>query len=111
MLGYRSFAIGRGLCGSLAVLGRHSQTRTKRSRVRARSAKPATLIYALGHATFTYLHCGNYAKASAAIDELSALVDETGSLHWKSHVMMNRGWLFAVTGNASDAIAAINSGI
>jgi len=71
----------------------------------------ATLIYALGHATFTYLHCGNYAKASAAIDELSALVDETGSLHWKSHVMMNRGWLFAVTGNASDAVAAINSGI
>jgi hypothetical protein len=33
----------------------------------------ATLIYALGHAAITYFHCGNYAKANAAIDELAVL--------------------------------------
>jgi predicted ATPase len=71
----------------------------------------ATLIYALVHTTFTYFHCGNYAKASAAIDELAALVDETGSLHWKPHGTMSRGWLSAATGNASDAVHMITSGI
>jgi class 3 adenylate cyclase/predicted ATPase len=70
-----------------------------------------TLIYALGHATFTFVHCGNYAKASAAIDELAALADETGSLHWKPHGIMDRGWLSAATGNPSDAVHMITSGI
>ena len=40
----------------------------------------ATLMYALGHAQLTYIHCGNYAAVSAQADELVALADEKGAL-------------------------------
>ena len=38
----------------------------------------ATLMFALDHASFTHIHCGNYAAASAQADELVALADEKG---------------------------------
>ena len=36
----------------------------------------ATLMYALSHALWTYLLCGNYATAKGVVDELAALADE-----------------------------------
>jgi predicted ATPase len=36
----------------------------------------ATLMYALGHAPLTFLHCGNYATVNEIFDELTALADE-----------------------------------
>jgi hypothetical protein len=62
----------------------------------------ATLMYALGHAPFTYFECGNYAKARTVINELTALADEKGALFWTAYGMMNQGWLFALTGKAAD---------
>jgi predicted ATPase len=71
----------------------------------------ATLMYALGHAPFTYFHCGNYAKAMAVVDELAALADEKGALFWKARGMLLQGWLLVLTGKASDAVQMIASGI
>jgi class 3 adenylate cyclase/predicted ATPase len=70
-----------------------------------------TLMYALYFAGHSYVHCGNYAAANAQLDELMALADERGAPYWKAAGTAVRGWLFALTGNASDAVRAITSGI
>jgi class 3 adenylate cyclase/predicted ATPase len=71
----------------------------------------ATLLYALGHVPFTYLQCGNDAKAKAVVDEVVALADEKGTAFWKAYGMMNRGWLLATAGQSSEAARMITSGI
>jgi class 3 adenylate cyclase/predicted ATPase len=71
----------------------------------------AVLMYALGHAPLTYMCGGNYAAANALIDELVALADEKGAGPWKAFGMLLQGWLFALTGKASDAVHTITSGI
>jgi tetratricopeptide (TPR) repeat protein len=54
---------------------------------------------------------GNYAAANASLDELINLADERGAQYWKALGTALRGWLFAPTGKASDAVRAITSGI
>jgi predicted ATPase len=71
----------------------------------------ATLMFALGHVPFTYVHCGDYAAANAQADEIVTLADEKGSLLWKSTGLMNQGCVLALTGKASNAIQMITSGI
>jgi predicted ATPase len=75
------------------------------------SSQAATLMPALSYTSFSRIFCGHYAIANALIDELAALADEKGAALWKAAGMMNRGWLFAVTGKASDAVQMITSGI
>ena len=70
-----------------------------------------TLMYALFSAVDSHICCGNYAAANAQVDELIALADERGAPYWKALGTAMRGWLFAVTGKASDAVRAITSGI
>ena len=53
----------------------------------ARENQAGTLMYALGVTSLTHVNCRNYATASALEDELAALVDETGALHWKGSGM------------------------
>jgi predicted ATPase len=60
---------------------------------------------------FTHILCGNYAAANAVLDELFALADEKAALLWKALAMLRQGWLFALTGKASDAVKMITSGI
>jgi hypothetical protein len=74
-------------------------------------AQAAFLLYALGHALFTYFECGNYAKAKMVLDELLTLADEKGTLFWKAVGTMHEGWLFALTGKAADAVQKITSGL
>jgi class 3 adenylate cyclase/tetratricopeptide (TPR) repeat protein len=66
-----------------------------------------TLMYALGRAGTVSIFCGNYAAAQAQLDEFIALADERG----KALGTAQRGWLFALTGNALEAVRAITSGI
>ena len=70
-----------------------------------------TLMYALFHAAVTHIRCGNYAAAHTQVDELIALADERGAPYWKASGTAARGWLFALTGKASDAVRTITSGI
>jgi predicted ATPase len=69
----------------------------------------ATLMYALHQASPTHTHCGNYAAATALVDELAALADEKGALFWKIAGMVRKGELFYLTGKASDAVHMITS--
>jgi tetratricopeptide (TPR) repeat protein len=71
----------------------------------------AVLMWALGHIPRFYMQLGNYAAASALVDELIALADEKGALFWKATGMISRGALFALTGKAADAVQTITSGI
>jgi tetratricopeptide (TPR) repeat protein len=68
-----------------------------------------TLMYALAFAVYGDSFCRNYTTAHAQVDELIALADEKGALYWKAHGTAMRGWLFVLTGKASDAVRAITS--
>jgi predicted ATPase len=69
-----------------------------------------TLMYALLLVSFTYMHCGNYAEATAVLDELTALAEEKDALFWKAHGTAQQGCLFGLTGKDSDAIKMLTSG-
>jgi predicted ATPase len=71
----------------------------------------AVLMYALSHAAFSNIHCGDYVRASAVIDELVGLAEEKGSLFWMASGMMSRGVLFALTDKAADAVHTLSSSI
>jgi predicted ATPase len=72
----------------------------------------ATLMYALWWASWLHTAYGHYAEAQSLLDELAALADEEdASLFWKATEIAFRGALFAETGNASDAVRAITSGM
>ena len=70
----------------------------------------ATLLYALLHVSVTDIHCGNYATATAVLDELTALAGEKGALFWNVHGTAHQGCLFSLTGKYSDAIKMLTSG-
>jgi len=76
-----------------------------------KTGQATTLMYALYFAGDSHMLCGNYAAANAQVDELIALADERGAAYGKALGTAVRGWLFAVTGKASDAVWAITSGI
>jgi hypothetical protein len=54
---------------------------------------------------------GNYELTGAERDELAVLAKEKGPPFWRALEMMNRGWFFALTDKAGDAVHAITSGI
>jgi predicted ATPase len=70
-----------------------------------------TLMHALGHAAFTYFHCGHYREAISQSEEAIALGSEKGALFWKAWAMLNQGCVSALTGNSLDAIGIMNVGI
>ena len=71
----------------------------------------ASLMNALAVASIPYIFSGDYAKATAALDELFDLADEKGTFFWKYGVMLRRGELLALAGKASEAVQTINAGI
>ena len=71
----------------------------------------STLIYALSHASFTHIFCGNYAAVNAQLDEAVTLAAEKSALAWKAFGMMHQGLLLALTGQASHAAQIMTSGI
>jgi predicted ATPase/class 3 adenylate cyclase len=71
----------------------------------------AGLMYALRCAPLVHLLRGNYAAAAALAQELAALAEEKGASMWRGAAMLDQGFVLALTGNASDAIQMILSGI
>jgi predicted ATPase len=71
----------------------------------------ATLMYALCFTPTTQIRCGDYAAANLQIDELITLADEKGAVFWKAHGMCVKGVLSAISGNASNAVHMLTSGI
>src|SRR5262249_31096888 len=60
----------------------------------------ASLMYALDHGLFAGYQCGNYAKVTAAFNELAALAEEKGTLFWKVFGMMHQGCAYALSGQS-----------
>ena len=56
------------------------------------------------------MHCGNYATATAVLNELTALAGEKDALFWKAHGLAQQGCLFGLIGKGSDAIKMLTSG-
>jgi len=71
----------------------------------------ATLMLALTLTSLTLICCGNYAGASVQIDEVVALAGERDASNWKAYGMIHQGCLLALTGDPSNAIQMIASGI
>jgi tetratricopeptide (TPR) repeat protein len=72
----------------------------------------ASLMYALWWASWLHMFDRAYAEAQPLLGELAALADEKdATLFWKATEIAHRGVLFAETGNASDAVRAITSGM
>jgi predicted ATPase len=111
MLGWPSYAIESF---ALWLLGYPEAARTDIDRALKDAREighAATLMYATAHALFPYIFCGDYATANALADEVVALANEKGALIWKATGTMNQGLLFALTGQATDAIQRIGSGL
>jgi hypothetical protein len=68
-------------------------------------------MYALNHAAWTHIWRGNYGIANAQADELAAVANEKDALRWKAAAPLFKGWLFALTGEASKAVETMNSAI
>src|SRR5262249_47345198 len=71
----------------------------------------ATLMHALAHASFIHIFCGKYATANALLDELTVLAAEKGAFYSKVVGMIHQGCVLALTGEASDAVQMLTSGI
>ncbi len=71
----------------------------------------ATSMFALSHTSLALIQCGNHAAASTFADDLVALAESKGASYWKSYGLLLQGWLFALTGRASDAVRVATSAI
>jgi predicted ATPase len=71
----------------------------------------ATLMYALNHASHTYLQCGDFISASALAAELVALADDKGAAEWKAQGLIVQGVLKQLTGKPSDAVRLLTTGV
>jgi predicted ATPase len=68
-------------------------------------------MLALFYASVTHTACGNYVAAKAQYDELIALADDKGVPLYGAFGTSGQGCLFALVGEASDAVHKITSGI
>jgi predicted ATPase len=72
---------------------------------------PVTLINALILASLTLILCGKYASANEQSAEAIALAQEKGASYFKWAATMVQGCVMALTGNASNAVPTIGSGM
>jgi hypothetical protein len=70
----------------------------------------ATLMVALS-ALLSIAFCGNFEAAIANADELTTLADEKDTAFWRARGLLLRGWLFGLTGKATEAVQMITSGL
>ena len=105
-LSFRSFALW--LLGYPEAALRDVNDSLKNTR---EMGQAATLMYALAHAAIPYTLCGNRAAATTQAQELVTLAEEKGASFWKAFGTMNQGSVLALTGQASDAVQVLTSGL
>ena len=71
----------------------------------------ATVMFALIAASRQHIFCGRYDAANELLDELGTLADEKGAMIWKWYGTLLRGYIAAESGEATDAIRSITSGL
>jgi predicted ATPase len=72
---------------------------------------PVTSLFALTHASFNFINCGYYEAASAQAAEAFAVADKKGASFWKTIAVMAQGCVKTLTGDISNGVQTINSGI
>jgi class 3 adenylate cyclase/predicted ATPase len=106
-LAYRSLALW--LLGYPKAARTDSDNSVKEAR---ETGHGTTLILALTFLSVNdLLASSDYAAAKTTTDELVALSDEKGALFWKAHGNLLRGQLFALEGQATEAVEAISSSL
>jgi predicted ATPase len=70
-----------------------------------------TLMTALALGAWVHRLCSNYAATGSLVDELAALAREKGAAYYKAIGTVLQGDLIALTGNASDAVQKITTGL
>jgi class 3 adenylate cyclase/predicted ATPase len=75
------------------------------------SGHAGTLMYAQFHASLTNVHCAKYAAANAKSNDVVRLAEEKGAALWKALATMQKGCVFALSGNAAEGIEMMTSGI
>ncbi|HEV2545955.1 MAG TPA: AAA family ATPase [Stellaceae bacterium] len=70
----------------------------------------ATLMFALAFTSVIHLLCGNFAEATAQVDELATLADRKGAVLWKAVATTTSGCVLARTGKAQEGVHLITSG-
>lgn len=71
----------------------------------------ATLMVALHNINLILSFCGNYSMASELANELFTLADQKNAGFWKASGKLDQGHILALTGDPSDAVRTITSGI
>jgi class 3 adenylate cyclase/predicted ATPase len=69
------------------------------------------LLDSLYFTSYPLVHRGEFAAASAQLDELVPLLTEKNSSQWRGRSLMHRGCIQALTGKAADAVELIPPGI
>ena len=67
-------------------------------------------MFVLTHTALTHLVSRNYAAKGEA-EELTAVASDKRALFWKAVGTIARGWVFALTGKASDALEQLTAGL
>ena len=106
ILAYRS--LGSWLLGYPAASLADVESAVKAAR---EIGQAATLMFVLTHAALTHLVSRNYAAAKGEAEELAAVAGDKGAFFWKAIGTMAQGWVFALTGKASDAADLLTSGL
>ena len=75
------------------------------------TGQAASLMFALHFTAVPLILCGDYSRATALAQELCALADEKDLPFWRVNGSLYQGSLFALTGDASNAVEMITSGI
>ena len=69
-----------------------------------------TSMNALGFTSLTLIYCGNYARATAALDELVALAGEKRAGFYEASGILAQSFVMALTGRSSAAVQTMVSG-
>ncbi len=77
----------------------------------ARQIGAAALMPALSWTAGTHIWCGDYKTGQGLLDELCALAKEKGSAQWNAWGILQKGWLFFLTGRSLDSISAITAAL
>ena len=75
------------------------------------TGQAASVLFALHFTAVPLILCGNYSRATALAQELCALADEKDLPFWRVNGSLYQGSLFALAGDASNAVQMITSGI
>ena len=106
ILAYRS--LGSWLLGypAASLAGVESAVKSARE-----IGQAATLMFALTHAALTHLVSRNCTAAKAEAEELFAVAGDKDAFFWKAIATLAQGWVFALTGKASDAADLLTDGL